>query len=132
MHVVRGHGQSKSEDVDLRPGGCGGCDYDISAFFVGTATLPNGASADVEAALTLATTNKQNLYDGKYHVFLRTDAFGAGEVAITGDFEQGQIVKGTLFSSASSSGNLDGGVPVEDSSLDCLSFTRTPTTDCPE
>ncbi len=69
VHVVRGRGLGKTEDVNLEPvsSGCGECEARADAYFVGTLRLPDGASYDVKGtAQIVGSVNVPNPYEPPY------------------------------------------------------------------
>ncbi len=135
-HFVRGDGRSKDEEIDLSNSGCGmgGCDYDVSAFFRGRVQLPNAEPLDAEIVLTLASDNKDNLYDGNYHVTVLCRGSGASVVRIDGDYANGVIGNASIYVDAakvSSDAGTDGG-DLNVLNETRLEFRRADTTNCPK
>jgi hypothetical protein len=52
-HQIEGGGRGKSETVSMDPGGCGGCDYDNSAYMVGTLEGSDIASTPIYAQFSM-------------------------------------------------------------------------------
>jgi hypothetical protein len=131
LHVVRGGGRSAGEDVDWESGGlgCGGCNYDISAFFKGSLTLPDGTTLPATAILTLATAHKSNLYDGKYDLVVT--AREPGRMArVDADYRDGSLIRGTLYADAGSNSSSAGTGGSADVSLNGLNFEHTASDGC--
>ncbi|MEO7111732.1 MAG: hypothetical protein ABI183_14925 [Polyangiaceae bacterium] len=52
-HQIEGNGRGKTEAVSMDPGGCGGCDYDNSAYMVGTLEGSDIAPTPVNAQFSM-------------------------------------------------------------------------------